>query len=188
MKSALWFFVPAFSALFFSSCSTSDPALASDPLGTGPFDANGNYREEWANDPTKWRKPSQRQQTPDLDFPVIASNELPPANANPLAPQGSSRSTGRTSQTAKIEQKPRETSRTTAAAPKPVTAKPKPKPVLVKAKPKPTPKTTRYVVKKGDSLSTIASRNGSSVSAIQRANRISGTLIHPGQSLVIPKR
>jgi LysM repeat protein len=190
MKPVLWFPFSCVFALIFSSCSNNDPTLASDPLGTGPFDARGNYREEWANDPTKWRKPSHRQQAPDVDFPVIARNEQPPANANPLAPQGSSRSSGRTTQLAKVEQTPRETSRTTTAAPKPVTAKPKPKPkpVLVKAKPKPVPKTTRYVVKKGDSLSAIDSRNGSSVSAIQRANRISGTLIHPGQSLVIPKR
>jgi LysM repeat protein len=185
MKPVLWFPFSFVFALFFSSCSNNDPSLANDPLGTGPFDARGNYREEWANDPTKWRKPSNRNQVPDTDLPVIARNEQPPANANPLGSPGSSRSTKPTSSPAiaRVEQKPRETVR---SSPKPVTVKPKPKPVVVKAKPK--PKTTRYVVKKGDSLSTIASRNGSSVSAIQRANGISGTLIRPGQSLVIPTR
>lgn len=69
---------------------------------------------------------------------------------------------------------------TTKAKPQIVAAKPK-----ITAKPK--PKAIRYVVRKGDSLSRIASRTGSSVSAIQRANRISGTLIQPGQSLTIPK-
>jgi LysM repeat protein len=43
-------------------------------------------------------------------------------------------------------------------------------------------------VKKGDTLSGIASRHGTSVSAIKSANRISGTLIRDGQKLVIPKR
>jgi LysM repeat protein len=45
----------------------------------------------------------------------------------------------------------------------------------------------RYTVKKGDSLYVIARRNGTTVSALQRANGISGSLIHPGQRLVIPK-
>jgi peptidoglycan endopeptidase LytF len=43
-------------------------------------------------------------------------------------------------------------------------------------------------VKKGDTLSTIASRNGTTVSAIKSANRISGTMIRDGQKLIIPKR
>jgi LysM repeat protein len=68
-----------------------------------------------------------------------------------------------------------------------VKPKPKPQPVAAKPKPKP-PAQVRYVVKKGDSLSTIARRNGSTVAAIQKANRINGTLIFPGQSLTIPKR
>ena len=60
---------------------------------------------------------------------------------------------------------------------------PKPKP-----KPKPQPSVVRYTVKKGDTLSGIASRYGSSVSGIQRASGISGTLIRPGQVLKVPKR
>lgn len=41
-------------------------------------------------------------------------------------------------------------------------------------------------VKRGDTLSTIARRNRVSVSAIRRANSIRGSLIHPGQDLIIP--
>jgi LysM repeat protein len=59
--------------------------------------------------------------------------------------------------------------------------KPKPKPVVAK------PKSVRYIVKKGDSLSRIASRHGIGLSALRRANRISGDLIRPGQVLTIPK-
>ncbi len=44
----------------------------------------------------------------------------------------------------------------------------------------------RHRVRRGDTLSTIARRNRVSVSAIQRANNIRGTLIRPGQDLMIP--
>lgn len=184
MKPVLWLPPSCAFILLLSGCANDDPAIAGDPLGTGPFDRQGNYREDWVADPTKWTKPGKRHQAPDDDVPVIASNDQPPANANPLAPQGTPKPVSN-----RVESMPRETAQRTDS-PKPVVVKPKPKPVVVKAKPKPKPKpkTTRYLVKKGDTLSAIASRNGSSVSAIQRANGISGSLIRPGQSLVIPKR
>lgn len=182
MKSVIW--LPSFSALalLLSSCASNKAPDPHDP-GYGPFDSAGNYREDWADDPSKWRRPGSRQTNPaNDDVPVIAKNEQPPANANPLAPAAPSA----TKPSSSVQTKPRETSRpvtTTKVTSKP---KPKPKPTVVKTKPK--PKATRYVVKKGDTLSGIASRYGSSVSAIQRANGISGTLIRPGQSLVVPKR
>lgn len=156
MNSAIWLPTLSALALILTGCTATDPSLANDPLGTGPFDSRGNYREDWVDDPSKWTKPGSRHQADDL--PVIAKNEEPPPNATPLAP-------GRPS-----------TSR-------PAAVKPTPKP-----KPKPKPTTTRYTVKKGDTLSGIASRYGSSVTLIRRANGISGSLIHPGQRLVVPKR
>ena len=48
-------------------------------------------------------------------------------------------------------------------------------------------KSGNYTVKKGDSLELIARHSGKSVSAIKKANGMSGELIHPGQSLVVPK-
>ena len=54
-------------------------------------------------------------------------------------------------------------------------------------KPKPKPKVVKYSVKKGDTLSRIASRHGVSLSALRRANGISGDLIRPGQALTIPR-
>ena len=150
MNSAIWLPTLSTLALILTGCTTTDPSLANDPLGTGPFDSRGNYREDWVDDPSKWTKPGSRHQADGL--PAIAKNEQPPANATPLAP----------------------------AATQP---KPRPKP-----KPKPKPKVTRYTVKKGDTLSGIASRYGSSVTLIRRANGISGSLIHPGQRLVVPKR
>lgn len=161
MKQAVW--LPFFCALFLilTGCTTTDPSLANDPLGTGPFDANGNYREDWADDPSKWRRPGSRQQVVSDDRPpAIAKNEEPPPHSTPLA-----------------------SIKVTPSKPKPTVAQAKPKP-----KPKPKPTVTRYVVKKGDTLSRIASRHGSSVAAIRRANGISGSLIRPGQKLVVPKR
>lgn len=191
MKPVLW--LPSSCALFLllNSCADKTPDVGP---GTGPYDSAGNYREDWADDPSKWRKPGSRSQQPADDLPMIAKNEQPPADSNPLAPQVSASPKPAVT---KVQPAPRETTRPTETAkrteePKVVATKPKPKPkpavVKAKPKPKPKPKTTRYIVKSGDSLSRIAARNGSSVSAIQKANSISGTLIRPGQSLVIPKR
>jgi membrane-bound lytic murein transglycosylase D len=44
-----------------------------------------------------------------------------------------------------------------------------------------------HTVRRGESLSTIAARYGSNVSAIKQANGLRRTLIHPGQSLIVPR-
>jgi membrane-bound lytic murein transglycosylase D len=44
-----------------------------------------------------------------------------------------------------------------------------------------------HTVRRGESLSTIASRYGSSVGAIKQANGLRGSLIHPGQNLLVPR-
>jgi membrane-bound lytic murein transglycosylase D len=44
-----------------------------------------------------------------------------------------------------------------------------------------------YTVHPGDTLSVIASHHGSSVSAIRAANGLSGSLIHPGETLLVPR-
>jgi LysM repeat protein len=161
-------------ALMLGACANQNQLAENDPYGTGPFDSEGNYVEKWADDPTKWRKPGSRQKPVD-DLPVIAANERPPANATPLPPTTTRPTTTRPT-----------TPPTTAARPTPSTVKPKP--VAAKPKPKPQPAVVRHTVKKGDTLSAIASRYGSSVSGIQRASGISGTLIRPGQVLKVPKR
>jgi len=154
LQSLRWLLPATAAAMLLGSCANQNQLAGNDPYGTGPFDADGNYREDWADDPTKWRRPGSRQ-TPQKDPPLIAANDQPPAHSSPLPPANT--------------------------APKTYTA-PKPKP-----KPKPKPQPVRYTVKKGDSLYVIARRNGTTVSALQRANGISGSLIHPGQRLVIPK-
>jgi LysM repeat protein len=146
--------------------------------GTGPFDSRGNYIEDWADTPSRWNqgsptkpsKPSRPDPLPEL--PRIAAAEQPPPQSVPL-PSAASRPPVVV---------------TSAAKPKPqvvTAAKPKPKPQPPKPKP---PTTVRHTVKKGDTLSGIAARYGSSVSAIQRANNLRGTLIRIGQTLTVPKR
>ncbi len=124
-------------------CTPSPPKIVNNDYapGIGPFDSRGNYREDWADDPSKWRRPSAP----------------PPKIANNTRSSSSSRSASSSSTTSQ-------------------------------PKPKPKPQATRHTVKRGDTLSHIARRYGSSVSAIRQANGISGSLIYPGQKLVVPKR
>lgn len=187
MKTSIW--LPASSALvlILSGCTNqNDP---NDPLGTGPYDAQGNYHEEWADDPSKWRKPGKRPATSGDDLPMIAQNEQPPLNANPLATPSQKlppadgeveiASRSRTTSSA-----PKSKSRQTASSSEPKRSTKSSSSSRTKSK----SKTTRHTVKKGDSLSSIAKKYGSSVSAIQKANGIKGTLIRDGRSLVVPKR
>lgn len=174
MKSFLWIPISCAFALALSSCGNSRDN-GSQQAGTGPFDKNGRYIDEWADNPAKWRKPGKEpsyEETKADEVPQVALNEQPPQNANPLPPASSSSSA------------PKPTTTVKKSTPSTTVAKAKPKPTPVKAK----PKSVRYTVKKGDTLSAIASRNGSSVSAIRSANGISGSLIRPGQSLIVPKR
>jgi LysM repeat protein len=191
MNPALWLLSSFALVLILPGCTNQNSTAANDPLGTGPFDSRGNYREEWADDPSKWRKPGSRPQSAPADeVPVIAKNEEPPPNSSPL-PAGGSTTPKIVKTTVTAPVKTTETStRPKPTAPKTTNVDEKPKPTVVKAKPKPKPKPkiTRHVVKKGDTLSGIASRYGSSVSKIRSANGISGSLIRPGQSLIIPKR
>jgi len=66
--------------------------------------------------------------------------------------------------------------------PQPVKPAPPPKP-----KPKPKPKVTYHTVSRGDTLYGLSRKYGTSVSSIQRANGISGSLIRIGQRLKIPR-
>ena len=203
MKAVLWIFTSCVFTLLVSSCGNSGRGSSGTQLaGTGPFDNNGRYVEEWADNPSKWRKPGSAPSPHELksdQLPQIAKNEQPPQNSIPLSPTSVSKPAPVISQTvvttksqsrASKSQSTVAKSQSTVAKSKPVVVKAKSKPVVVKAKAKvkPKPKSTRYVVKNGDSLSAIASRTGASVSAIKSANGISGNLIRPGQSLTIPKK
>ncbi|MEM9478597.1 MAG: LysM peptidoglycan-binding domain-containing protein [Verrucomicrobiota bacterium] len=49
-----------------------------------------------------------------------------------------------------------------------------------------TPSNQYYTVQRGDTLYRISQNHGTTVAALQSANGISGTLIRPGDRLVIP--
>jgi LysM repeat protein len=128
---------------------------------TGPFDDKGNYIEDWVDQPNRWFKPNAPT---EKKAPSIFAKKQKPA------PQIA------------VVQQPVKPSTATATP-----TQTKPKPVVVKPKPKPKPVTVRHTVKKGDTLSGLARKYGSSVSKIQSANRIKGTVIRLGQTLTIPK-
>lgn len=201
MKLALWISAAAAALAFgLTSCGNGGRTSAGNQQpGIGPFDSQGRYRDEWADNPSMWRRPgSTKPPKTNDEVPKIAQNEQPPMNSVPLASASQPKPTiaetkaksSSSSQEVTVKTPPHPKSGAETVKSK---TKPKSEPTIVKAKPKPKavvkakPKATRYVVKSGDSLSKIASRHGTSVSAIQRQNGISGTMIHPGQSLTIPK-
>ena len=149
---------------------------------TGPFDSRGNYIEEWADQPSKWKKTN----VPTPPAPSEIPQPAPPTPQPTPPPEiAISRPTPPPTPTPTVST-PKPTPTPTVSKPKP---KPKPKPTIVKAKPKPKPKPVivRHTVSKGENLLRIASRYGSSVSKIQQANSIQGSTIRIGQRLIIPK-
>ena len=196
MQSVLWIFLSGIIALALSNCTNTNSGDAPQST-TGPFDRTGRYIEEWADNPSKWRKgsadPSPHELNSD-EIPEIAKSEQPPLDSNPLASATPSKSP-LSFFTKKAPSKTKLADAAPASVPVVVATKSETKPAskaVSKATPKPVAKakpksqSKRYLVKKGDSLSLIASRTGSSVSAIKRANGISGTLIRAGQTLTIP--
>jgi LysM repeat protein len=152
-------------ALLTSCANTQNPTADAD-FGVGPFDAEGNYREDWADDPSKWRRPSKKSRDLADQAPVYAENDVPPAESTPFQATTPAYQPKPSSSASKSKAS-RPTSRSVAAKPK--------------------SRVTTHIVKKGDTLDSIAKRNGSSVAAIRKVNKISGSLIRPGQKLVVPK-
>lgn len=193
MKLALQMSAAGITAMLLSSCGNNGKTAGNNPYSTGPFDSRGNYVEEWADNPSKWKRGGGGSASKPGESLVI--NDEPPADSVPIptvenTPQpGPIRTTTVVSNPTPITTVRKTTTTTAPSKPKPSTAstsKPKPKTVAAKPKPK-KPATARYTIKKGDTLSGIASRNGTSVAALQRANGIKGSLIQPGKTLVIPK-
>lgn len=195
MKFALWMTASCGLAVALSGCGNQAGGDSGyQQAATGPFDSRGNYVEEWADNPSQWKKGSGGRSSgstrpsepvaPVDDVPEIAQNEEPPMNSVPLpSPAVTSNPKPKISEP---KSTPKESVKSTAT----VEAKPKPKPKsteVVKKKTPPKATAKRYTIKKGDSLSAIASRNGTTVGALQRANGIKGSLIQPGKTLVIPK-
>ncbi len=163
-------FMPKFSlllptgtlVLFLASCGGTGSIsshFADHPSGTGPFDSRGNYIESWADDPSKW-----------------SARSVPKPSATPT-----SSSQRKQDPPPIVQSAPPPPVQTTYNPPAP-TPKPKPKP-----QPKPQPKYTYHTVKKGDTLYGLAKRYGTTVSKIQQANALKGSIIRPNQKLKIPR-
>lgn len=207
MKLALQFTAAGISILALASCGSSNLASNSGPSGTGPFDSRGNYIEEWADNPSKWKRNSASPSKPGESLVLTSISDEPPMNSVPLPTAADTpmpgnigstpvivRTTQPRSSASKPVSAPRPTARPTttasSSAPARSTAQAKPKPKATASKPpaKKAPAVTRYTIKRGDTLSSIASRHGTTVNALRSANGIKGSIIHPGKTLVISKR
>ncbi len=190
MKLALQMTAAGCTALLLASCgSTGSTASNNNPSGTGPFDSRGNYVEEWADNPSKWKRGGSKPGD------ALVMNDEPPSDSVPIPTEANTPQPGQISSTPVISRPTQvrttaSTSSSTTRRTSASTASTKPKPKVTTAAKKPVakkPATARYTIKKGDTLSAIASRNKTTVSALQRANGIKGSLIQPGKVLVIPK-
>ena len=177
-----WLTIPAASiSVALTACVNNGGLISSNnPTGTGPFDSRGNYVEAWADNPSQWRKGSSTVVEATPDRPAANVPVTPPVIVSNTTPSPSSTTTV-------IHKKP--TPRPTSVAsntttkPKSVAKKPPVKKAVVKSK----PKSTRHTVRSGENLYNIAKRYGTTVGAVQKANGIKGSVIRPGQSLVIPR-
>ncbi|MDA7917330.1 LysM peptidoglycan-binding domain-containing protein [Akkermansiaceae bacterium] len=149
------------------SCSGSKDSGYNPDVG--PFDADGNYIEAWADNPPKRGTKLRKTNPKPTSQPKV--KEKPAPKVTQPAPRPVTKPTPRPKPVVKPKPKPR-----------PV-VKPKPKPAPVKVK----PKTVRHVVKKGDTLYSLSRKYRTTVSKIQKANGMSGTIIRDGSTLVIPR-
>jgi len=201
MKPVFWISASCVLVMALASCTNfgGGPGMGSgfQQAGTGPFDENGNYVEAWADNPSKWRKSGGARSPHELgtdEIPRIAKSEQPPQNSIPLYPStliSRSKSTGVKPKVelAKAAAAKSSVKSATKANTEKSSAKTTEKSTTAKASPAKSPtKSTRYVIKQGDSLSSIASRMGCSVAALKSANGISGTAIRAGRSLTIPRK
>lgn len=164
--------------LALTSCQQTRSGDTADlPALDYPFDEQGNYIESKARSLGSGGRSSKpitlAQNTPPPPMPNVAPPPLPDTNYAPVddvipPPPNLSQNT---------QPRPSTGSGGGSSKPRPSTS----------SRPS-TPSTTSYTVVKGDTLSGIASRYGTSVSAIRNANGLSSSnLIRVGQKLKVPK-
>ena len=196
-----WFCLPAaLLSVILCSCNSTGGGGSGPSTITGPFDSRGNYVEAWADNPSKWRKGGGSTEIADAqpdqaaaNVPVVPEPVPPPTLAVNQRPKPVSTTTTRVYKkpdgtVVPAKSKSSSTAGTNSKSKsKPVVVKPKTTPKKPVAKAKPKPKSSRYTVRSGDNLHSIAKRHGTTASAVQKANGLKSTVIRPGQSLTIPK-
>lgn len=192
MKVALWISAACALPFLLTGCGNSGSSSAggSQQPGIGPFDSQGRYREEWADNPSQWRRPgsSPARVTKTEELPQIAQNEQPPLNSVPLVTSNSytprptiseTRTTTRTTVTTNkqpgavvVKTRPLSQAEQQAVANKTksrseevVKKKPKAERDVVKAKTKPKP-----IVKAKPKVTRYVVKSGDSLSAIASRN------------------
>jgi LysM repeat protein len=178
------FVFAAFLPLLLASCSSSSGgvkgvpaqlphipihASASTPShsmsrGDYPFDAGGNYVTAWAAEGA-----GRSGLSAGIDYTNWRSSHNSEGSSRKTTSSRSSSSSSRGKTTKSSSTK----SKTVAKS-------------STKSKPK-AAASTRHTVKKGDTLSAIARRYGTSVAKIKAANGMKSDMIRDGKTLVVPK-
>ncbi len=179
---------------------SSGGAGGTQQAGIGPFDSQGRYREEWADNPSQWRKPgnSAPSVSKSEGLPQVAKNEQPPMNSVPLTtsqphPKPSIASTKVTnppkSESEAVVVKTRPIKKT-ESEPEVVKVKPKtksePEREVVKVRPKSRPEPDRDVVKtktKSKSNTTAKSKPKSSRYVVKQGDSLSAIASRNGCSV-----
>ncbi|MBB5033673.1 LysM peptidoglycan-binding domain-containing protein [Prosthecobacter vanneervenii] len=163
---ALRFIALSLTCLALASCENMKKSGSSDPYASN-YNSDGHYNPY----------PSQGgRSTPSYQTPPASTLPADPEPPNPYAFGSSKKSPPASSGSTKSS-----SSKKTVASSS--SAKKKTTPTKSGTK---KSSGSRYTVAKGDTLSAIARKKGTSVAKIKAANGMSGDLIRPGQALKIP--
>jgi len=171
IMTALRFIAFSATCLALVSCENTKKSSSSDPYASN-YGNDGHYNPYPGQ--SGYASSTPKYQTPPAPTSLPAQPEAP---ANPYSFGGSQKVTPSSSN---LTTQHKTTASSTSTKKKPMSSKSAAKTSGKKStKPK-------YTVTKGDTLSSIARKRGSSVSKIKAANGLHSDLIRPGQSLKIP--
>ena len=159
----------------FISCGSSGKTVNVNDDGSfqenhGPFDANGNYREDWAN-----KNPKRRVTRKKTTKKTTKKPSKPTPNTRKKYTPTKRKATPTKRKVTPTKRKVTPTKHKPAKrTPRKITPKTKP-PVI-------------YVVKKGDTLWGLSQKYKSTAVLIRKANNLKSNNLRIGQRLVIPRR